>query len=130
MLPDVIDCLSDAGIRARPVVPVLEGLLNDKKSGLRSRAGLAIVAIEGQASPRAVEILVQMVADPKIPQSDRESAIAQLRGANSASLAKPSSDLIRQLGDSDVDVRQNAFSLLSMIIDETRALMPVPALGK
>lgn len=91
---------------------------------------MAIVVIEGQASPKAVDILVRTIADPTISQENRESAVPWLRGANSAALAKATPDLIRQLGDANVGVRQSAVSLLGMIVDETRALVPSPAARK
>jgi uncharacterized protein (UPF0147 family) len=74
-----------------------------------------------------VEILVRMVADPTVPRDVRESAIPWLREANSAALARATPDLIRQLGDGNSVIRQNAINLLSMIVDETPAEMPGPA---
>jgi HEAT repeat protein len=130
VLPDLIDCLSGSGIRARAVVSALEGLLNDEDPALRSKAAMAIVTIERQASPRVVDVLVRMVADPTVPQDGRESAIPFLRGANSSALTRATPDLIRQLGDGNAVVRQNALSLLSMIVDETPAEMPAPTDGR
>ena len=129
-LPDVIDCLSDAGIRGRAVISGLEGLLMDDDPALRTKAAMAIVTLEGQSRTRAVEILVRTVADPAAPQDARESAIARLREAKSEALEGATPDLIRQLGDSNAVVRQNALSLLSMIVDESPAKMPSPADGK
>jgi HEAT repeat protein len=127
---DVITCVSAAGPRARAALPALEGLFDGDDPGLRSSAGLAIVAIEGQESPRSIATLIRMIADPTLPQDGRESAIPLLRGVNSAALARATPDLIRQLGDGNAEVRQHAVSLLSMIIDDTRALIPVPTSTK
>ena len=93
-------------------------------------AGLAIVAIEGQESPRSIATLIRMVADPTLPQDGRESAISLLQEANKAALVRATPDLIRQLGDDNSLVRQHAVSLLSMIIEDTRAEMPVPTSTK
>ena len=127
---DVIACLQAQGPRARTALPALEALLKSDDPGLRAQAGLAIVSIDGQETPRSVATLIRIVVDPLSPQDARESAILLLREANRSVLASSTPNLIRQLADADAAVRQNAVSLLSMIIDETRAELPVPTDGK
>jgi HEAT repeat protein len=127
---DVIACLQIAGPRARAALPALEALLKADDPGLRASAGLAIVTIDGQETARSVATLIRIVGDPTLPQDARELAVPLLRGANSSALARATPDLIRQLADADAAVRQHAVSLLSMIIEDTRAELPVPTDGK
>ena len=115
---DVIACLQAAGPRARTALPALEALLKSDDPGIRAQAGLAIVSIDGQETPRSVATLIRIVVDPKSPQDARESAIFLLREANRSVLASSTPNLIRQLADADAAVRQNAVSLLSMIIED------------
>ena len=54
IVPDVIACLPEAGLRARAALPALEALLNDPEPGVLAAAGMAIVTIEGQEDPPTV----------------------------------------------------------------------------
>jgi HEAT repeat protein len=122
---DVIDCLLADGPRARAAVPALNHLLKTGDPRLRASAGLAIVAIEGQKSPIAVDVLLQMIGDSALEFESRNTAVGMVRHANPAALSKVAPDLIRQLGSNSVQVRQNAVGLLAIIIEDTKAEMPV-----
>jgi HEAT repeat protein len=104
--------------------------LRDEETGEHAHAGMAIVTIEGKESPRAVAILLRMITDATLPQGWRQNALDTVREVKPAALAKATPDLIRQLGDASVDVRRTALELLSMIIHDTRAVLPDLPEGK
>jgi hypothetical protein len=86
---------------------------------------MAIVAIEGQTSSRSVELLLGIVGDRALELDTRGNAVAILRDVNPAALSRATPDLIRQLGSGSLPVRQNAVSLLSTIVEDARAEMPI-----
>ena len=49
VIPDVLACLPMAGSRGKAALPALEAMLNHAEPSLRAAAGMAIVAIEGDA---------------------------------------------------------------------------------
>jgi HEAT repeat protein len=49
VIPDVLACLPMAGPQAKAALPALEAMLDHAEPGLRAGAGMAIVAIEGDA---------------------------------------------------------------------------------
>ena len=128
--PDVIDCLSAAGPRARAAVPALEALRDDEDPRLRAHAGLAIAVIAGASSPRAVAVLVGMVTDATLPHDARQAALDMLRQRNPAARAEATPGLIRQLGHVSPTVRRIASEMLSAIIEDTPAKMPASNGGK
>ena len=130
VLPDVIDCLAAAGPVAKSALPTLEGLLKNKDANVRGSVGIAVAAIEGKGSPRAVKVLVGLVSDAEVPTGWRLAALESVREANPSALAGATPDLIRQLGDTDAGVRVAALEMLSQIVLDTRAELPGPAGGK
>jgi hypothetical protein len=71
-----------------------------------------------------------MITDKSLPQEWRMDILERIKEATPTALAKATPGLIRQLGDSDSDVRRAALDLLSIIIEDTRAEMPDLADGK
>jgi HEAT repeat protein len=124
VLDDVLDCLAGLGPVARAALPALDRVLQSDDPRLRARASMAVVAIEGQASPRSLMLLVRVIRDPTLELEMRDNAVAVIRAVNAAALAKATPELIRQLGRSKSDVPTNAVSRLGMIVEETRAEIP------
>ena len=56
--------------------------------------------------------------------------LGRIKETAPTTLAKATPGLIRQLGDSNSDVRRAALALLSIIIEDTRAEMPIQAGAK
>jgi len=125
VVSDVVDCLQADGPQARAALPALNRLLETDDSRLRAQAGIAIVAIEGQQSPPALNLLLEIVGDLTLELETRECAAGLIRGANPAALSKATPGLIRQLARSGPQVRQNAVALLSSIVEDTRAELPI-----
>lgn len=125
VVSDVVECLSADGPQARAVLPALNRLLQSDDSHLRASTGMAIVAIEGQESPRAVELLLRITSDPALELPIRENAVAMIRPVKPAALSKATPDLIRQLGSTNARVRESAVNLLLMIVGDTPAEMPI-----
>jgi HEAT repeat protein len=130
VLPDVINCLTTLGDRARPALPALERLWKDQDAGVSVAARQAIVAIEGRETPRGLAILLEMIADPTIPIDERQTAMGTVIEVNRSGLVQVTPSLIRQLGDANVDVRTSAAELLSVIVRNTPAQMPNPTAAK
>jgi HEAT repeat protein len=125
VISDVVDCLAADGPRARAALPALNRLLELEDSRLRATTAMAILAIEGQESPRAVELLLRMIGDRALDFDVRGNAVGMLREVNPAALSKATPELICQLGSTAPQVRQHAAQLLSMIVEDTCAEMPI-----
>jgi HEAT repeat protein len=124
VVSDVIACLEADGPAARAALPALNHLLQSDDSRLRAGAAMAIVAIEGQQSPRALDLLLRIVGDISLEYDTRENAVAFIRGADPAALTKATPDLIRQLESSSPQIRLHAAALLTTIVGDTRAEIP------
>jgi HEAT repeat protein len=144
--PDVIACLGEAGPHAHVALPALENLLDDPEPGTRAAAAKAILRIEASwnppepgmsasafkaipgseqsKNPRLMAVMLEMVADKTLTQEWRMDILGRIKELAPAALTKATPGLIRQLGDSNSDVRRAALDLLSIIIEDTRAEMP------
>jgi HEAT repeat protein len=127
---DVVDCLVSCGPRARAALPTIERLLNAEDPVERATAGIAAATIEGNASPRSISILLNMIDDLAIAPESRQAALEKIREFNEAELVKATPILIRQLGSKSADVRLTAMGMLASIIENTPALMPAATSAK
>ena len=122
--PDVLECLGEAGPHARVALPALEKLLDDHEPGTRAAAARAILGMEESQNPRLTAVMIEMIADKTLAAEWRMDMLSRIKESAPTALGKASQELIRQLGDSNVNVRGSALELLSFIIQETRAEMP------
>ncbi|APW59087.1 HEAT repeat domain-containing protein [Paludisphaera borealis] len=130
VLPDVLSCIERLGPEAAVAVPKLESLLDDKDPGVRAGAGMAIVAIEGESTPRVVALSVKAVADQELPMQWRMTAVDTVLGSNPAALSSAAGVLMKQLSNENPTVRQNAVGLLSLFIEQVRPEPPKPDPGR
>ena len=68
--------------------------------------------------------MIEMIADKTLSQEWRMDMLGRIKETAPAALAKATPGLIRQLGDSNANVRHAALELLTIIIDDTPAQMP------
>ncbi len=85
---------------------------------------MAILRIEDQNNPRLNAVMVQMIADKSLPQEWRSDMLIKIKETAPTTLAKATPGLIRQLGDSDTNIRRSAMELLSLIVEDIPAEMP------
>ena len=69
-------------------------------------------------------VTLEMIADKSLTQEWRMDILGRIKETAPTTLAKAAPGMIRQLGDSNSDVRRAALDLLSIIIEDTRAEMP------
>ncbi len=122
--PDVLACLDEAGPQAHVALPALEKLLDDPEPGTRAFAVRAILQIEDTKSPRLTAVMLEMIADQTLTPEWRMDILGRIKDTAPRALAKAAPGLIRQLGDSNSDVRRAALDLLSIIIEDTPAELP------
>ena len=144
----MLACLGEAGPQAHVALPALEKLLDDPEPGTRATVVRAILQIEdnlsppaaggmaawgvGRAnpqrddklSPRLTAVMLEMIADKKLAQEWRMEIMGKIKEIAPTALAKATPGLIRQLGDSNADVRRAALDLLQIIIEDTPAELP------
>jgi HEAT repeat protein len=130
VLPDVVACLGECGEQARAALPVLDKLLDDSEPSTRASAAMAILAIDDKPTPRLLAALVDLLSIKSLPQGLRMDALGRIKEADPAALRKATPALICQLGDQSADVRRAAIELLSAIIEDAPAEMPVTHGGK
>ena len=75
-------------------------------------------------------VMLEMIADKSLTQEWRMDIPGRIKETAPNHLAKATPGLIRQLGDSNSDVRRAVLDLLSIIIEDTRAQMPNQADAK
>ena len=92
--------------------------------GMSGNAGMASPAADGHENPRVVAVLVRIVGDAEVQGDMRSNALGMVLAMNPAALSKAAPDLIRQLGNSNPNVRRTALDLLSMFIDVAPAELP------
>ena len=68
--------------------------------------------------------MIEMIADKTLSQEWRTEMLGRIRETAPASLARATPGLIRQLGDSNANIRRFALELLSNIIEDSPAQMP------
>lgn len=93
-------------------------------------AGTASPPAGGHPNPRVVAILARIVGDAASPLEMRQNALGLIQSAGASAAAQTSATLVRQLADPDPNVRRNAISLLSQIVEFAPAELPATSAAK
>jgi HEAT repeat protein len=119
-----IDALRAFGSSASSALPSLWRLFRDKGSGVRGLAGMAILEIGGEGQPYEPEVHAAIVSDPHVELEQRGGLLESLMVSGPASVPNVSAALIRQLGDAQPGVRQDALELLRQLSDAGPIKLP------
>ena len=126
LLHEAVDCLSVFGVRSRPALPAIEALLRDQDQDPNTRAAAenAFGEIEGKNTPGYLAMQLKTIADPTMTARWRQYTLNSVREVNAPALTKATPGLIRQLADTDPNVRVFALELLGQILYDMPGELP------
>ena len=132
LLHEAVDCLSVFGVRSRPALPAIEALLRDQDQDPNTRAAAenAFGEIEGKNAPRYLAMQLKTIADVTMTARWRQYTLNSVREVNAPALTKATPGLIRQLTDTDPNVRMFALELLGQILYDLPGELPGVNEGK
>jgi HEAT repeat protein len=112
-----IEALISLGPAAHAALPALRRLSRDEHARARGLAALALLEIGGEGEPYDPELHAAIVSDPLVNLDQRGELLQTLLTSSPASVSKVAGALIRQLGDAQPSVREEALELLRRISD-------------